>query len=118
MWVKYELAIHPLSDWQLLQINILQNRKSTKLHFTATNKLRCSLNILPNQFKTITNRIDTYWLSLMKETYKQKCKKSLFHHLYYLINQYPLIENLLLTSGCFINLYISFCCDHLICPAF
>jgi hypothetical protein len=84
MWLKYELAISlydlnvtklPLSDWQLLQINTLQNRRSTKLHFTATNKLRCGLNILPNRFKTITNRIDTNWLSLTKETYKQKCKK-------------------------------------------
>jgi hypothetical protein len=27
------------TDWQLLQINTLQNRRSTKLHFTATNKL-------------------------------------------------------------------------------
>ncbi len=44
MWLKYELAISlydlnitklPLSDWQLLQINTLQNRRSTKLHFTA-----------------------------------------------------------------------------------
>jgi hypothetical protein len=84
MWLKYELAISlydlndtklPLSDWQLLQINTLQNRRSTKLHFTATNKLRCGLNILPNGFKTITNRIDTNWLSLTKETYQQKCKK-------------------------------------------
>ena len=84
MWLKYELAISlydlnvtklPLSDWQLLQINTLQNRRSTKLHFTATNKLRCGLNILPNRFKTITNRIDTSWLTLTKETYKQKCKK-------------------------------------------
>jgi hypothetical protein len=84
MWLKYELAISlydlnvtklPLSDWQLLQINTLQNRRSTKLHFTATNKLRCGLNILPNRFKTITNRIDTNWLTLTKETYKQKCKK-------------------------------------------
>jgi hypothetical protein len=84
MWLKYELAISlydlnvtklPLSDWQLLQINTLKNRRSTKLHFTATNKLRCGLNILPNRFKTITNRIDTNWLSLTKDTYKQKCKK-------------------------------------------
>ena len=84
MWLKYELAISlydlnvtklPLSDWQLLQINTLQNRRSTKLHFTATNKLRCGLNILPNRFKTITNRIDANWLNLTKETYKQKCKK-------------------------------------------
>jgi hypothetical protein len=100
MWLKYELAISlydlnvtklPLSDWQLLQINTLQNRRSTKLHFTATNKLRCGLNILPNRFKTITNRIDTNWLTLTKETYKQKCKKSLLHHSYYLIDPYPLI---------------------------
>jgi hypothetical protein len=84
MWLKYKLAISlydlkatklPLSDWQLLQINTLQNRRSTKLHFTATNKLQCGLNILPNWFKTITNRIDTNWLSLTKETFKPKWKK-------------------------------------------
>ena len=84
MWQNYELAISlydltatklPLIDWQLLQGNILQNRRSTKLHFTSTNKLRCGLNILPNRFKTITNRIDASWLTLTKETYKQNCKK-------------------------------------------
>jgi hypothetical protein len=84
MWQNYELAISlydlnatklPLSDWQMLQINTLQNRRSTKLHFTSTNKLRCGLNSLPNRFKTITNRIDASWLTLIKETYKQKCKK-------------------------------------------
>jgi hypothetical protein len=84
MWQNYELAIslydlnatkQPSSDWQLLQLNTLQNRRSTKLHFTSTNKLRCGLNILPNRFKTITNRIDANWLNLTKETYKQKCKK-------------------------------------------
>jgi hypothetical protein len=83
MWLKYELAISIydlnvskllLSDWQLLQINTLQNRRSFKLHFSTTKKLTCGLNILPNQFETITNRIDTNWLTLTKETYKQKCK--------------------------------------------
>jgi hypothetical protein len=84
MWQDYELAISlydltttklPLIDWQLLQGNILQNRRSTKLHFTSTNKLRCGLNILPNRFKTISNRIDSSWLTLTKETFKQNCKK-------------------------------------------
>jgi hypothetical protein len=84
MWQNYELAISlyditatklPLIDWQLLQGNILQNRRSTKLHFTSTNKLQCGLNILPNRFKTITKRIDASWLTLTKETYKQNCKK-------------------------------------------
>ncbi len=65
----------PLIDWQLLHGNILHNRRSTKLHFTSTNKLRCGLNILPNRFKTITNRIDASWLTLTKETYRQNCKK-------------------------------------------
>jgi hypothetical protein len=84
MWQNYELAISlydlnatklPLSNWQMLQINTLQNRRSTKLHFTSTNKLRCGLNSLPNCFKTITNRIDASWLTLIKENCKQKCKK-------------------------------------------
>ncbi len=84
MWQNYELAISlydltftrlPLTDWQILQSNTLQNRISSKLHFTSTNKLRCGLNNLPNHFKTITNRIDATWLTLTKETYKQKCKK-------------------------------------------
>jgi hypothetical protein len=84
MWQNYELAISlydlnvtglPSSDWQTLQKNTLQNRRSAKLHFTSTNKLRCGLNVLPNRLKTITNRIDTSWLMLSKETYKQKCKK-------------------------------------------
>ena len=84
MWQNYELAISlydlsatklPLIDWQLLQGNILQNRRSTKLHFTSTNKLQCGLNILPYCFKTITNRIDASWLILTKETYEQNCKK-------------------------------------------
>jgi hypothetical protein len=84
MWQAYELAISlydlslsklPSSDWQTLQKNTLQNRRSVKLHFTSTNKLRCGLNVLPNRLKTITNRIDANWLELSKETYKQKCKK-------------------------------------------
>ena len=84
MWQAYELAISlydlnltrlPFSDWQMFQKNTLQNRRSSKLHFTSTNKLRCGLNVLPNRLKTITNRIDTSWLMLSKETYKQKCKK-------------------------------------------
>jgi hypothetical protein len=84
MWQNYELAISlydltftrlPLTDWQILQSNTLRNRRSSKLHFTSTNKLRCGLNNLPNRFKTITNRIDATWLTLTKETYKQKCKK-------------------------------------------
>ncbi len=84
MWQNYELAISlyditttklPHINWQLLQGNILQNRRSTKLHFTSTNRLRCGLNILQNRFKTITNRIDASWLTLTKETYKQNCKK-------------------------------------------
>jgi hypothetical protein len=83
MWQNYELAISlynlnltqlPLADWKILQINTLRNRRSTKLHFTSTNKLRCGQNVLPNCFKTITNRIDASWLSFSKETYKQKCK--------------------------------------------
>jgi hypothetical protein len=83
MWQNYELAISlydlnltqlPLADWEILQKNTLRNRRSTKLHFTSTNKLRCGQNVLPNRFKTITNRIDASWLSLSKETYKQKCK--------------------------------------------
>ena len=45
-----------------------------------TNKLQCCLNVLPNGLKTITNRIDPSWLTLSKETYKQKCKKSLLQH--------------------------------------
>ena len=84
MWQNYELAISlydltatklPLIDWQLLQGNILQNRRSTKLHFTSTNKLGCGLSILPNHFKKISNWIDSSWLTLTKETYKQNCKK-------------------------------------------
>jgi hypothetical protein len=84
MWQTYELAISlydlnltrlPFSDGQMFQKNTLQNRRSSKLHFTSTNKLRCGLNVLPNRLKTITNRIDTSWLMLSKETYKQKCKK-------------------------------------------
>jgi hypothetical protein len=84
MWQNYELAISlydlnvtglPSSDWQTLQKNTLQNRRSAKLHFTSTNNLRCGLNVLPNRLKTITNRIDASWLELSKETYKQKCKK-------------------------------------------
>jgi hypothetical protein len=51
-----------------------QEPRSTKLLFTSTNKLRCGQNILPNRFKSITNRIDASWLSLSKEIYKQKCK--------------------------------------------
>jgi hypothetical protein len=83
MWQNYELAISlydlnltqlPLADWEILQKNTLRNRRSTKLHFTSTNKLRCGQNVLPNRFKAITNRIDASWLSLSKETYKQKCK--------------------------------------------
>jgi hypothetical protein len=65
----------PFSDWQMFQKNTLQNRRSSKLHFTSTNKLRWGLNVLPNRLKTITNRIDASWLMLSKETYKQKCKK-------------------------------------------
>jgi hypothetical protein len=84
MWQNYELSISSydlnaaklsFSDWQILQINTLQNRRSTKLHLTSTNKLRCGLNSLPNCFKTITNRIDASWPTLIKETYIQKCKK-------------------------------------------
>ena len=84
MWQNYKLTISlydltttklPHIDWQLLQGKILQNRRSTKLHFTSTNKLQCGLNILPNRFKTITKRIDASWLTLTKETYKQNCKK-------------------------------------------
>jgi hypothetical protein len=47
MWQNYKLAISlydinvtrlPSSDWQTLQKNTLQNRRSAKLHFTLTNK--------------------------------------------------------------------------------
>jgi len=67
MWQNYEFAISLFdlnvtgllsADWQTLQKNTLQNRRSPKLHFTSTNKLRCGLNVLPNCLKTITNRID------------------------------------------------------------
>jgi hypothetical protein len=84
MWQNYELAISlfdlnqtrlPCSDWLTLQRNTLQNRRSTKLHFTSTNRLRCGLNILPNRLKLISNRIDATWLTLTKESYKQRCKK-------------------------------------------
>ena len=84
MWQSYELAISlydlnatrlPFSDWLTLQNNTLHNRRSTKLQFTSSNKLRCGLNVLPNRFKTITNRIDISWLTLTKETYKMRCKK-------------------------------------------
>ena len=83
MWQNYELSISlydlivtkvPLPDWQILQNNTLQNRRSNKAHFTSTNNLRCGLNVLPNRFKTITNRIETNWFTLTKESYKQKCK--------------------------------------------
>ena len=58
MWQNYELAISlydlnvtglPSADWQTIQGNTLQNRRSPKLHFTSTNKLRCGLNALPNR---------------------------------------------------------------------
>ncbi len=84
MWQNYELTISlydltntklPNINGQLLQGKILQNRRSTELHFTSTNKLWCGLKILPNRFKTITNRINASWLNLTKETYKQNCKK-------------------------------------------
>jgi hypothetical protein len=73
MWQNYKLAISlyditatklPHINWQLLQGNILHNRRYTKLHFTSTNRLQCGLNILPNRFKTITNQIDASWLTL------------------------------------------------------
>ena len=84
MWLTYELAISlydlnftqlPSSDWQTLQKNTLQNQRSARLHFTSSNNLRCGMNVLPNRLKTLTNRIDASWLTLSKETYKQKCKK-------------------------------------------
>ena len=46
MWQNYELSIFiydlmltklPLQDWQILQNNTLQNRRSNKTHFTSTN---------------------------------------------------------------------------------
>jgi hypothetical protein len=84
MWQNYELAVSlydlnitklPSADWQTLKKNTLQNRRSTKLHFTSTNKLRCGLNVLPNRFMTITNQIEESWLTLSKEAFKQRCKK-------------------------------------------
>ena len=84
MWQNYELAVSlydlmnsrlPRTDWQILQQNTLHSRRSNRALFTSTNKLRCGLNILPNRFKTITNRIEQSWLALSKEIYKQKCKK-------------------------------------------
>jgi hypothetical protein len=63
MWLNYELAISlydlnftrlPSSDWQTLQKNTLQNRRSARLHFTSSNNLRCGMNVLPNRLKTIT----------------------------------------------------------------
>jgi len=60
MWQDYELAVslfdlnttrQPVSDWQLLQGNTLGNKRSSKLHFTSTNNLRCGLNLLPNRLK-------------------------------------------------------------------
>ena len=89
MWQNYELAVSlydlnvaklPSADWQILKNNTLQNRRSPKLQFTSTNNLRCGLNILLNLLKTITNRIDASWLTLTKEIYKQKCKKSSLQH--------------------------------------
>ena len=84
MWQNYELAVSlfdlvktklPQPDWQILQQNTVQNKRSNKAHFTSTNRLRCGLNILPNRLKTISNRIETSWLMLTKESYKQRCKK-------------------------------------------
>jgi hypothetical protein len=89
MWQNYELAVSLYNlniakrlsaGWQILQNNVLQNRRSPKLQFTSANNLRCGLNILPNCLKTITNRIDASWLTLTKETYTQKCKKSSLQH--------------------------------------
>ena len=84
MWQDYELAVslfdlnttrQPVSDWHLLQGNTLGNKRSSKLHFTSTNNLRCGLNLLPNRLKTILNRIEKEWLTFTKECYKQRCKK-------------------------------------------
>jgi len=89
MWQNYELAVSlydlnvnklPSADWQILQNNTLQNRRSPKLQFISTNNLRCGLNVLPNCLKTITNQIDISRLTLSKETYKQKCKKGSLQH--------------------------------------
>ena len=83
MWQCYELAIslynliatkQPNFDWELLQNNTLQNRRSSKALFTSSNKLRCGFNILPNRMKTISNRIEKSWFELTKDVFKQKCK--------------------------------------------
>jgi hypothetical protein len=48
MWQNYELAVSlydlnvnklPSADWQILQNNTLQNRRSPKLQFISTNNL-------------------------------------------------------------------------------
>ena len=84
MWQNYELSVSlydlmnnklPRADWQILQQNTLHNRRSNKALFTSTNKLRCGLNILPNRFKTITNRIEACWLALPKDSYKLSIKR-------------------------------------------
>ncbi len=78
-WVATQWLRNPvlnLTKLPALQKNSLQNRKSHKLHFTATKNVRCQLNTLPNHLKIITKLKDPILLKLSKETYKQKCKKS------------------------------------------
>ena len=83
MWQNYELAVslydltatkQPISDWHILQKNVLQNRRSSKALFTSSNKLRCGINILPNRMKTISNRIERSWFQLTRVAFKLKCK--------------------------------------------
>ena len=83
MWQNYELALslydlittkHPASNWEILQNNILQNRRSTRALFTSSNRLRCGINTLPNRLKTISNRIEKSWFSYSKDAFKLKCK--------------------------------------------
>ena len=83
MWMKYELSVslydlivtkQPELDYKILQQNVLNNRRSTRAHYTSTNKIRCGLNILPNRLRVISNQIETSWFGLSRDCYKQRCK--------------------------------------------
>ena len=64
----------PVTEWDLLNQNIIFTSRQTKFKTTKQNRLRLGMNTMSNRLWILNDKIPLDWLNLSLETFKIKMK--------------------------------------------
>ena len=64
----------PVTEWDLLNQNIIFTSRQTKFKTTKRNRLRLGMNTMSNRLWILNDKIPLDWLNLSLETFKIKMK--------------------------------------------